>query len=101
MYLAVFQEFARPDVLERIEAEGICDVDKATSPCTMAKSEEELATVRTNAKLMIVNRAVDTDERVETVLAKLCGLGFSITHRHPVTSAGCPMQDRVILSFPL
>ncbi|KEG07211.1 hypothetical protein DQ04_10551020 [Trypanosoma grayi] len=98
MYLAVFQEFAHPDVLARVESEGMCRVDKASGPCTLAKSDEELAAVRSNAKL-IIDPAKTNEAAVEVTLKALCGLGFTVTHRHPVTSAGCPMRDRVILSY--
>ncbi|RNF11931.1 hypothetical protein TraAM80_00626 [Trypanosoma rangeli] len=98
MYLAVFQEFAHPEVLARVEAEEICSIDRATGPCTMAKSEQELAAVRSNAKL-IIDDATTSEEAVEAALAALRKLGFVVTHRHPVTSAGCPMRDRVILSY--
>ncbi|RNF16722.1 uncharacterized protein Tco025E_05101 [Trypanosoma conorhini] len=99
MYLAVFHEFAHPEVLAQVEAEKICRVDRATAPCTMAKSEAELAAVGSNAKL-IIDDAATGEEAVEAALAALCRLGFAVTHRHPVTSAGCPMRDRVILSYP-
>ncbi|ORC90546.1 uncharacterized protein TM35_000083440 [Trypanosoma theileri] len=99
MYLAVFQEFAHPDVLSRVESEGICRIDQATAPCTMAKSDEEIAAVRSNAKLIIEDPIATSEETVEKTLAALCNLGFTVTHRHPVTSAGCPMRDRVILSY--
>ncbi|EAN78532.1 uncharacterized protein TEOVI_000192500 [Trypanosoma equiperdum] len=99
MYLAVFQEFAHSKVLERIQSEDICRVDVAPMPCSSAKSEEELAVVRASAKLIIEDPEKENEEAVEAALATLGGLGFSITHRHPVTSAGCPMRDRVILTY--
>nr|CCC94196.1 conserved hypothetical protein [Trypanosoma congolense IL3000] len=98
MYLGVFQEFSHPEVLALVE-ESVCRVDVASTPCSVAKSEEELAAVRSNAKLIIEDAEVENKEKVEAALATLTNLGFRITHRYPVTSAGCPMQDRVVLSY--
>ncbi|EAN94806.1 hypothetical protein TcYC6_0125170 [Trypanosoma cruzi] len=98
MFLAVFKEFAHPEVLAQVEQGNICRVDRATEPCTLAKSEEELAVVSRNAKLFIDDETT-SEEEVEATLEALCKLGFTVTNRHPVTSAGCPMRDRVILSY--
>lgn len=116
MLLAVFQEFSHPDVLELVREKKICDVDIADSPCTMAVSEEEKRAVRTNAKLIkmphnitAVSSPYDSltaesyqklEDETDKVLEQLVALGFRVEQRHPVTSAGCLMVDRVILSFP-
>eukprot|EP00758_Cryptobia_borreli_P010215 Tbor_TRINITY_DN5551_c4_g3::TRINITY_DN5551_c4_g3_i3::g.12746::m.12746 len=39
------------------------------------------------------------EDKVDEVLEALVKLGFIITSRKPVTSAGCPMTDRVILKY--
>ncbi|KAG5469708.1 hypothetical protein CUR178_01847 [Leishmania enriettii] len=116
MFLAVFHEFAHPEVLEKVKAEGICDVDVAPEPNKLAVSEEEQEVVRCNAKLITVNHNITgirdvfdgmteaelakIDGQVDQKLQQLVALGFHVVERHPKTSAGCPMLDRVILSYP-
>lgn len=116
MFLGVFKEFSHPEVLELIKERGICDVDVATKPCTLATTEEEQLAVRTNAKLIKMPHNISatkspydalTEEsfnaleaETDKVLEKLIELGFEVVERHPVTSAGFPMVDRVILRFP-
>lgn len=98
MELAVFQEFSNPRVLEAVRALPLA-VDVAATPCTLAKTDGELDVVRTNAKLLFpVDTAADV---VDAEVAKLVALGFEVLHRHPITSAGCPIRDRVILKFPV
>lgn len=95
MFLAVFQEFsAPPSVLEAVRA--VVSLDVATKPNTMATTDAEKEVVATNAKLMFDGAS---EAQVEDVLSKLASLGFTVTVRHPVTSAGCPMRDRVILRY--
>ncbi|KAK7194718.1 hypothetical protein NESM_000391400 [Novymonas esmeraldas] len=117
MFLAVFNEFAHPEVLERVKAEGICDVDMAPQPNKMATSEEEQQVVRCNAKLITVTHNITAirdvfdgmtaaelaqiEEQVDEKLQQLVALGFQVVERHPQTSAGRPMLDRVILSYPV
>lgn len=116
MLLAVFHEFAHPEVLEKVRASGICDVDVAPEPTAMAAAESEKQLVRTNAKLITVTHTIsgmrdvfDTmtaedvaalNEEVDLKLDQLIALGFEVMVRHPTTSAGCPMLDRVILTYP-
>lgn len=116
MLLAVFHEFAHPEVLEEVKKRGICEVDVASHPNALATSPEEIAIVRTNAKLITVAHHISglcdafdsmspeefakLSEEVDRKVAELVELGFVVVHRHPQTSAGCPMVDRVILSFP-
>lgn len=95
MLFAVFQEFRNKDVLEQVNA--LVPVDVATEACALAKTESEVETVSTNAKLMF---PVQTPaEEVDAVLEKLSALGFEVVNRYPVTSAGCAMKDRVILKL--
>ncbi|CAJ1011649.1 hypothetical protein Q4I28_006962 [Leishmania naiffi] len=117
MYLAVFHEFAHPEVLEKVKSEGICDVDVAPEPNKLAVSEEEQQVVRCNAKLITVKHNITgirdafdgmTEEelekngnQVDQKLQQLVALGFQVVERHPKTSAGRPMLDRVILSYPV
>mmetsp|Transcript_13793 Transcript_13793/g.15870 ORF Transcript_13793/g.15870 Transcript_13793/m.15870 type:complete len:97 (+) Transcript_13793:126-416(+) len=96
MYLAVFHEFRSQEILDKVAAIPLA-VDKAESPCSLAKSESELETVATNAKLMF--DASTDPEVIDSVLINLTNLGFQIVNRHPVTSAGCAMRDRVILKL--
>ncbi|KPA76683.1 hypothetical protein ABB37_07531 [Leptomonas pyrrhocoris] len=116
MYLAVFKEFAHPEVLEKVKAEGICEVDVAPEPNKRATSEEDQLVVRTNAKLITVQHRISAmrdvfdnmtetelssiEEEVDKKVAQLVALGFTVVERHPKTSAGHPMLDRVILSYP-
>ncbi|EPY29647.1 hypothetical protein STCU_01550 [Strigomonas culicis] len=116
MLLAVFHEFAHPEILEQVQRDHICDVDVAAEPNRMATSEEEKKVVRTNAKLIKVKHTINAqkdvfddmtqesyaelEQETDVVLGKLTALGFVVENRNPVTSAGCPMVDRVILSFP-
>lgn len=116
MFLAVFQEFAHPEVLEQVKAQGICDVDVAPEPNKMATSEEEQQVVRSNAKLITVQHDISgmrdvfdgmteaefavIEEKVDQKVQQLVDLGFQVVERHPQTSAGRPMLDRVILSYP-
>jgi hypothetical protein len=117
MYLAVFKEFAHPEVLEKVKAEGICEVDVAPEPNKRATSEEDLLVVRTNAKLITVQHRICAmrdvfdnmteaeivciEAEVDRKVAQLVALGFTVVERHPKTSAGHPMLDRVILSYPV
>lgn len=96
MELAVFQEFACDQVLERVRALPLV-VDVASSCCALAKTDGELDVVRTNAKLLFA--ASTPAEEVDMIVAKLVEFGFEVVQRHPVTSAGCPMRDRVILRY--
>lgn len=117
MYLAVFNEFAHPEVLQKVKAEGICEVDVAPEPNKRATSEEDQLVVRTNAKLITVQHHITAlrdvfddmteaelsriEEEVDKTVARLVALGFKVVERHPKTSAGHPMLDRVILSYPV
>lgn len=96
MYLAVFQEFKHSAVLDRVLQIPLC-VDVAANPCSFAKTDAEVETVTTNAKLMVDPSTSDAE--VDATVAKLVELGFAVVLRNPVTSAGCPMKDRVILKF--
>jgi hypothetical protein len=98
MELAVFQEFSNPRILEAVRALPLT-VDVATTACTLAKTEGELDVVRTNAKLLFP--ASTAPDVVDAEVKKLVALGFEVLHRQPVTSAGCPIRDRVILKFPV
>jgi hypothetical protein len=98
MLLAVFQEFKDKALLERVAAELNIKVDIATGPCGLAKSEAELSVVARNAKLLF-DPATSAAE-VDQVLSQLCKLGLEVLVRNPITSAGCPMRDRVILQLP-
>eukprot|EP00796_Vickermania_ingenoplastis_P004477 gene4477-3270_t len=116
MFLAVFNEFSHPEVLEAIREKNICDIDVAAKPCALATSEEEKRAVRTNAKLIKMAHDITApksnyemltpesfqklEEETDAVLEQLVALGFEVVNRHPVTSAGCPMVDRVILVYP-
>jgi len=97
MILGVFNEFAHPDVLKGVEALGI-RVDVATKPNPLVKTPEEAAVVRTNAKLIFDPRTPEDVLRAN--VESLVKLGFVVTHHKPKTSAGCPMNDRVIFTFP-
>lgn len=115
MLLAVFNEFHKPDVLELIKEKKICDVDVASEPCDSATTDTEQKIVRTNAKLIKLPHAFssikspydnlsseeweEVEKKTDLVVSQLVELGFEVVHRHPVTSTGCPMKDRVILSF--
>lgn len=116
MLLAVFHEFAHPEVLEEVKKQGICEVDVAAAPNALATTPEEIAVVRTNAKLLTVQHSVtsirdvfdnmtpeqfaELEKAADEKVAALEALGFRVVNRHPVTSAGHPMVDRVILSYP-
>lgn len=116
MFLAVFNEFAHPEVLGEVKRRGICEVDIAANPIALATSPEETHVVRTNAKLITVQHTITgmrdpfdsmdeatlqaINEETDKKLEELTALGFVVKERHPKTSAGCPMLDRVILSFP-
>lgn len=116
MCLGVFQEFAHPEVLKLVEEKSICKVDIASKPSTLATTEDEKRVVRTNAKLIKMPHNISAssspydaltpetfaalEERTDEVLKALVELGFEVVYRNPVTSAGCPMVDRVILSYP-
>jgi hypothetical protein len=98
MELAVFQEFVGHESLEKIRSLiPSLSIDVAPSPCALAKTDSELDVVRTNAKLLFP--ATTPAEEVDATLAVLTTNGFNVMLRHPVTSAGCPMRDRVILKF--
>ena len=117
MFLPGFNEFAHPEVLERVKAEGICDVDVAPEPNKRATTEEDQLVVRTNAKLITVQHRITAmrdvfdnmteaelariEEEVDKKVAQLVALGFVVVERHPKTSAGHPMLDRVILFYPI
>lgn len=117
MFLAVFNEFAHPEVLEKVKAQGICDVDIAPEPNKRATTEEDQLVVRTNAKLITVHHRITAlrdvfddmteaemkriEEAVDEKVAQLVALGFVVVERYPKTSAGHPMADRVILSYPV
>ncbi|CCW66191.1 unnamed protein product [Phytomonas sp. Hart1] len=116
MFLAVFHEFAHPEVLEEVKKQGICDVEMRPEPIQTTLTPEELQILRTNAKLITISRCVTglsspmeslTQEEqmglkvtVDKKLEALIRLGFKVEIRHPKTSAGYAMPDRVILSFP-
>lgn len=116
MLLGVFNEFHEPEVLELIKEKNICEVDVAPNPCTVATTDAEKKVVRTNAKLIKLPHCFTsmkspydnlTDEeweelekKTDATLSQLVELGFQVVHRHPVTSTGCAMKDRVILAFP-
>jgi hypothetical protein len=95
MRLAVFKEFEDAAVLER--ASSFISIDQAESPCSLAKSESEKAVIAKNAKLFFPPKTPDAE--VEEMISKLTAVGFTIKARHPVTSAGCQMHDRVILTL--
>lgn len=116
MFIAVFKEFAHPEVLEEVTRRNICGVDVAPEANKMATSPEEIKAVRTNVKLITVRHTIsglhdafdsmtpeefaELSKRVDETVEKLVALGFQLEQRNPVTSAGCPMLDRVILSYP-
>ncbi|CCW63103.1 unnamed protein product [Phytomonas sp. EM1] len=116
MLLAVFHEFAHPEVLKEVEKQGICDVEVRPEPTLTATTPEEQQLLRTNAKLMTMNRCITglatpsetftqdevmlMQEEVDRKLDALVRLGFKVEERHPRTSAGYAMLDRVILTFP-
>ena len=99
MLLAVFHEFKDKSLLERAAAELNIAVDVASAPSALAKTEAEVNVVSRNAKLLF-DPATPAAE-VDGVLEKLCALGLEVLVRSPITSAGCPMRDRVILQLPL
>lgn len=84
-------------------------VDIAAAPNTLATSDSEKEIVATTAKLMIqtpyaevrglTKPSIEEAAAVDAMLEKLTGYGFVVTNRTPVTSAGCPMVDRVLLKF--
>ena len=97
--LAVFNEFAASEEqLAAVTAAGV-ELDRAAEPNKLAKSDEDLAIVKSNAKLFFAPGTADAD--VDAVLAKLAAAGLEIVKRNPVTSAGAPMEDRVILKLQL
>jgi hypothetical protein len=93
--LAVFHEFAAADALKA--ASEFVTIDQAPAPHPLATSAEEQHIVKTNAKLFFAPSTPDAS--VDSTLEKLTALGFQVVQRKPITSAGCPMQDRVILRF--
>lgn len=96
MQLAVFNEFAASD--EQLAAiNAVVPLDRAPQPNALAKAPEEIAVLKANAKLFY--QPTVSDEEVDATLARLAPIGFKVLHRNPVTSAGCPMKDRVILTF--
>eukprot|EP00744_Colponema_vietnamica_P021628 GILI01030929.1.p1 GENE.GILI01030929.1~~GILI01030929.1.p1 ORF type:complete len:114 (-),score=23.84 GILI01030929.1:80-421(-) len=109
MYLTVYNEFANKDLLTKIEQDLGLRVDVAEKPNALATSDAEKDIVATTAKLMIqtpyaevkglTKPSVEDAASVDALLQKLAGFGFSVTHRNPVTSAGCPMVDRVLLKY--
>ena len=107
MYLTVFAEFYNKELLEQVAKETGLTVDIADKPNALATSDVEKDIVAHTAKLMIqtppaeakgIKRPVVEEAAVvDAMLAKLVALGFVVTNRSPVTSAGCPMVDRVLL----
>jgi hypothetical protein len=97
MYVSVFNEFASDEVLDRIRGSpfGIT-VDKSPTPMKQATTPEEINAVKTNAKLFFNPNEV---ENVDAVLAFLEDVGLAVAVRNPITSAGIPMKDRVILAL--
>ena len=96
MKLSVFNEFAASAELSA-QIEAVVPIDRAPEPNALAKSEEDLAIISRNAKLLFDAATPAAD--VDAVLAKLTPLGFEVVKRNPVTSAGAPMLDRVILKL--
>lgn len=94
--LAVFNEFSAPEALAAVRQLPLT-VDQADTPSKLATTDAEKQVVATNAKLMFP--ASTSSEEVDSTLAKLAPIGFKVVHRTPVTSAGFPMNDRVILAF--
>lgn len=97
MRLSVFHEFgASAEQLKAIE--DVVTVDRAPEPMgAAAKSDEDLAILRSNAKLFFDAATPAAD--VDAALSRLAPLGFEVTIRHPRTSAGFAMHDRVILKY--
>lgn len=116
MFIAVFKEFAHPEVLEEVKKRGICDVDVAPEVNKMATTEQELRVLRTNVKLITVTHNIagmrevfdsmtqeeflELSKRVDEKVGQLEELGFKVVERNPMTSAGSPMLDRVIMLYP-
>ena len=106
MILAVFHEFIKPDVLTKVNE--FLPVDCPSTPTNGIKSDEELNIVQTNAKLFL-HHPVDqiqslsspefTEEQINDVLNKLNLLGFEVLIRHPVSSTGFKLSDRIILKY--
>eukprot|EP00672_Neobodo_designis_P020243 CAMPEP_0174835018 /NCGR_PEP_ID=MMETSP1114-20130205/5182_1 /TAXON_ID=312471 /ORGANISM="Neobodo designis, Strain CCAP 1951/1" /LENGTH=102 /DNA_ID=CAMNT_0016068955 /DNA_START=42 /DNA_END=350 /DNA_ORIENTATION=+ len=97
MKLVVFHEFAASEEQLAVVAAAGVAVDRAAEPNKLAKSDEELAIVKSNAKLFFAPGTAA--EEVDAVLAKLAPAGLEVVKRNPVTSAGAPMEDRVILKL--
>jgi hypothetical protein len=94
MKLFVFNEFAASGAT--LEALGaVAPIDRAPAPNALATSEGEKAVIASNAKLIFDVKT--PAEEVDAVVAKLVAAGLEVVHRKPVTSAGAPMQDRVIM----
>jgi hypothetical protein len=99
MKLVVFNEFAATEEQLKAVASAGVEVDRAAEANKLAKSDEDLAIVKTNAKLFFP--PTTTAEEVDATLAKLAPAGLEVVKRNPVTSAGAPMTDRVILKLQL
>eukprot|EP01084_Bolivina_argentea_P221718 375473_1 len=95
--LAVFHEFEAKEALATVGAIENLQVDIAASPSTFVKEDAEKQAVATNAKLFFPEAT--PEEEVDVMVAKLVEAGFTVVKRKPITSAGCPMLDRVILRF--
>lgn len=80
MYLSIFYEFCRPDIIEKFKK--LCPdirIDKSLIPQNDTHISVELKNIyRTNAKLFY-----DIDNNVDDVLDKLKLAGFNIAIRHP------------------
>eukprot|EP01064_Diplonema_japonicum_P001693 TRINITY_DN1111_c0_g2_i1.p1 TRINITY_DN1111_c0_g2~~TRINITY_DN1111_c0_g2_i1.p1 ORF type:complete len:103 (+),score=18.68 TRINITY_DN1111_c0_g2_i1:46-354(+) len=99
MRLAVFQEFSKKEVLEKVP-KGVT-VEFPEKPWRFEedkRSEKEKHLLATNAKL-IFDPKVNSLEDVEGVIKSLEGLGFEVVTRAPMTSTQFKMEDRVILEM--
>jgi hypothetical protein len=96
MRLAVFHEFGASDAVKQAIA-SVVPLDQAPEPNALAKTEEDKAILSTNAKLFFEPETAPAE--VDDVLLKLIAIGLDVMQRNPITSAGCPMTDRVILKL--
>ena len=96
--LCVFNEFAAKEALDKAASaiEGL-KVDVAPEPNPLVKEDVEKHAVATNAKLFFPEETAAED--VDAACKKLIDIGFTVVKRNPITSAGAPMLDRVILRF--
>lgn len=80
MYLSVFFEFCRPDIIG--EFKKLCPdirIDQSLTPQNDIHSSVELIKIcRTNAKLFYTK-----EDNIDDVLDKLKLVGFNVTIRHP------------------